>query len=52
LHDQQGRLVWEYNRSLGNTQTLEFDLEGLSKGIYVLKVRSGDFVTAEKLVVH
>jgi len=52
LYDQQGRQVRALERQLGPNQTLDISLDGLIPGVYLIKVRSGDFVRTEKLIIH
>jgi hypothetical protein len=49
LFDFTGRMIWEKD---GNRATIQTDMLRLDKGIYLVKARSGNEVSTQKLVIH
>ena len=52
LLDAQGKAVRQRLSPAGNNQPVIFNVEGLSKGLYVLKMTTSQSVQAEKVVIE
>ncbi len=52
LYDQHGRLVKEFTRNFTLNQPVSLDISGIGSGVYVVKIRSGSFVQAEKVIIQ
>ena len=49
VYDVLGNLVYE---QLNNNLSLNIDLTDKTEGIYFLTIKSGDFITTQKIVFH
>ena len=52
VYDLQGRMIREISRQAGPNQPVDLDLSGINKGVYILKIRLGNVVKTEKLVLQ
>jgi PKD repeat protein len=52
IYDGLGKEVFVYQLEKTNVQAQELDLQNFSKGIYFMKIQSGDFVVTRKIQIN